>query len=183
MILSLLLYVCVEGGRGKGGRKGRNMAGSKRVWHEAESEEECGNYTKLMVEEKPADLCIEKSTKICICATKDDLSAGAVSWVFKCGSCDLKWRPEKDEPTKRMRQEKRKTAAKEKRMRRMERVKLRRKLSRKNQKKEKDETREKENSCQREENEEDGKGKTEEEAFKEESEEGKKKQEQEQKAE
>jgi len=108
------------------------LVAKKRVWHEAESKEECGNFTKLMEEEKPADLCTEKSTKICICATKDDLSEGAVNWQFKCGSCDLKWRPEKDEAQK----EKRKSAVKEKKMRRMERIKLRRKLNRKNQKKE-----------------------------------------------
>eukprot|EP00092_Neocalanus_flemingeri_P001254 GFUD01001340.1.p1 GENE.GFUD01001340.1~~GFUD01001340.1.p1 ORF type:complete len:159 (+),score=67.64 GFUD01001340.1:124-600(+) len=134
--LLCLLLISAEGKRNgrRGGRGGRNLGGKKRVWHVADGKEQCGNYTKLMEEEKPADLCTEESTKICICSTKDDLSVETVGWQFRCGSCDLKWRPVKDEAEK----EKRKTAAKEKRRtRRMERIKLRRKLNRKSGKKEK----------------------------------------------
>merc|ERR1711942_102810 len=124
------LLVCVEGGRN--GRRGRNMAGAKkRVWHVAEEEGQCGKYTKLMEEEKPTDLCTEENVQVCICATKDDVSTGNAVWTFRCGSCDLRWRPVKDEAQK----EKRKALAKEKRKRKMERMKMRQKLKKKSKSK------------------------------------------------
>eukprot|EP00090_Calanus_glacialis_P045527 TRINITY_DN8504_c0_g1_i1.p2 TRINITY_DN8504_c0_g1~~TRINITY_DN8504_c0_g1_i1.p2 ORF type:complete len:158 (-),score=58.29 TRINITY_DN8504_c0_g1_i1:92-565(-) len=128
-----LLLVSAEGRRNGKRRGGRGMAAKKRVWHVAEDKEQCGNYTKLMEEEKPTDLCTEENTQVCICATKDDLSTGNAVWQFRCGSCDLKWRPVKDEAQK----EKRKSVAQEKKKRRMERMKMRRKLNRKSAKAEK----------------------------------------------
>merc|ERR1712106_1256286 len=127
LIALCFLLLSVEG-RGNGKRRGgRNVGAKKRVWHVAEEEEQCGKYTKLMEEEKPTDLCTEENTQVCICVTKDDVSEGSAVWQFKCGSCDLKWRPVKDEAQK----EKRKSAAQEKRKRRMERMKMRRKLNKK----------------------------------------------------
>merc|ERR1712228_304882 len=108
-------------------------AARKRVWHVAEEEGQCGKYTKLMEEEKPSDLCTEENLQVCICATKDDISSGSAVWSFRCGSCDLKWRPVKDEAQK----EKRKAAQQEKKKRRMERMKMRRKMNRKTAKSEK----------------------------------------------
>merc|ERR1711892_1297506 len=118
-LLSLCLLLISAEGKRNVRKRGRSLAAKKRVWHVAEGKEQCGNYTQMMEEEKPADLCTQESTQICICATKDDLSAGNVSWQFKCGSCDLKWRPVKDEAQK----EKRKIAVQEKRRRKMQRKK------------------------------------------------------------
>merc|ERR1712002_225259 len=121
------LLLCVEGGR-NGRRGGRKVGGARRkVWHVAEEEEQCGKYTKLMEEEKPTDLCKEENVQICICATKDDVSSGNAIWSFRCGSCEIKWRPVKDEAQK----EKRKALAKEKRKRKLERMKMRQKLKKK----------------------------------------------------
>merc|ERR1719233_1929720 len=122
----------------------------KRVWHVAEEEGQCGKYTKLVEEEKPTDLCtkggklkawlgdrpkkyrtIQENLQVCICVTKDDISSGSAVWSFKCGSCNLKWRPVKDEAQK----EKRKALAKERRKRKMERMKLRQKLKKKSKSK------------------------------------------------
>merc|ERR1719347_1445396 len=77
--------------------------------------------------EKPTDLCKEENVQICICATKDDVSSGNAIWSFRCGSCEIKWRPVKDEAQK----EKRKALAKEKRKRKLERMKMRQKLKKK----------------------------------------------------
>merc|ERR1712113_809293 len=87
-------------------------------------EAECGKSEKLMKEEKPSDLCTEENTQVCICATKDDPTDADATWQFRCGNCDLKWRPVKDEAQK----EKRKAAQQEKK-RRMERMKMRRKIT------------------------------------------------------
>merc|ERR1711872_1035935 len=126
-----LLCVCLlaysEGRRNGKKRGGKSMTARKRVWHVAEKEEQCGKYTKLMEEEKPTDLCKEENVQICICATKDDVSSGNAVWSFRCGSCEIKRRPVKDEAQK----EKKKALAKEKRKRKLERMKMRQKLKKK----------------------------------------------------
>merc|ERR1712157_365707 len=46
--------------------------GGERVWHLAESEEECGNYTELYQRhDKPYDLCSEVNVTMNICSTRD----------------------------------------------------------------------------------------------------------------
>ena len=52
MLVVLLLCVCGESKPSKPGR-------SARVWHEAETEEDCGNFTSLHSDEKPSELCTE----------------------------------------------------------------------------------------------------------------------------
>ena len=59
------MMLILSEGRRIGKRNGKHSAGkersqtTRRVWHVAETEESCGNYTELMSEEKPADLCKE----------------------------------------------------------------------------------------------------------------------------
>merc|ERR1711997_162894 len=51
--------------------KARNSKG-ERVWHVAESEEECGNYSDLyQSHQKPYDLCTEVNVTLNICSTRD----------------------------------------------------------------------------------------------------------------
>merc|ERR1711988_114840 len=56
---------------GAGRMNGRDSKG-ERVWHLAESEEECGNYTELYQRHnKPYDLCSEVNVTMNICSTRD----------------------------------------------------------------------------------------------------------------
>jgi len=56
---------------GAGRMNGRDSKG-ERVWHFAESEEECGNYTELYQRlDKPYDLCSEVNVTMNICSTRD----------------------------------------------------------------------------------------------------------------
>merc|ERR1711913_41195 len=106
------LLVSAEGRRKIGKRNGKHAGGkersqqaTRRVFHVAETEENCGNYTELYSEEKPSDLCEEANTTFCICATRENISEenNAVTeqpthtWQFRCGACELKWSVEKDE--------------------------------------------------------------------------------------
>merc|ERR1711981_1477627 len=106
------LLVSAEGRRRIGKRNGKHAGGkersqqaTRRVFHMAETEENCGNYTELYSEEKPSDLCEEANTTFCICATRENISEenNAVTeqpthtWQFRCGACELKWSVEKDE--------------------------------------------------------------------------------------
>ena len=43
----------------QGGGKEKKSQATRRVFHIAETEENCGNYTELLSEEKPSDLCEE----------------------------------------------------------------------------------------------------------------------------
>eukprot|EP00091_Calanus_sinicus_P013600 TRINITY_DN30177_c0_g1_i1.p1 TRINITY_DN30177_c0_g1~~TRINITY_DN30177_c0_g1_i1.p1 ORF type:complete len:116 (-),score=14.12 TRINITY_DN30177_c0_g1_i1:19-366(-) len=72
------------------GRKGKSRP--ERWWHIAESEEGCGNYTQLLREERPSDLCLELSSYFCICTTRTEPSLGSTEWQYKCGTCEIKWR-------------------------------------------------------------------------------------------
>ena len=58
MCTALLL---VADGRKIGKRHGKHerSQATRRVFHLAETEEQCGNYTELYSEEKPSDLCEE----------------------------------------------------------------------------------------------------------------------------
>ena len=85
----LLVFVSVEGKPARGSR----------VWHQAETEEECGNFTSIFQEEKPSELCTEVDTNstLCLCSTRDTTTEeGEVtvkveaSWTFKCGTCQMK---------------------------------------------------------------------------------------------
>merc|ERR1711879_227070 len=74
--------------------------GSARVWHEAETEEDCGNFTSLHSDEKPSELCTEQveiNTTVCLCTTRDTaiketetIVNTEVEWTFKCGTCQMK---------------------------------------------------------------------------------------------
>merc|ERR1712008_42665 len=78
------------------GGKERSRA-TRRVYHVAETEESCGNYTELLSEEKPSELCEEANTTFCICVARETISeensvTEKPEWQFKCGACELKWR-------------------------------------------------------------------------------------------
>merc|ERR1712086_192100 len=120
-----------------------------RVWHTAESEEGCGNYTQLMEQEKPSELCTEANSTFCICTAREDTSEenheaeeADTEWQFKCGSCQLKWSVEKDETeedskkeeTKVVKKEKKKKLSKSEKKRKEDRTKMRKKLKVKNEK-------------------------------------------------
>merc|ERR1711910_47244 len=64
--MGLLLCVCGES-------KPSKPARSARVWHEAGTEEDCGNFTSLYSDEKPSELCteVEINTTVCLCTTRD----------------------------------------------------------------------------------------------------------------
>merc|ERR1711892_222408 len=99
--LSFLAAAVEAGGRGRKGKK-VNMKKSQnlspRVWHLAQLEEDCGNYTTLHTEAKPVDLCLEVNTTICICSTRDDLNSSVeIEWNYKCGLCNFKWTEVKSE--------------------------------------------------------------------------------------
>merc|ERR1711997_1283873 len=65
-----VLVVLVESGEAKPSRSRRPEKGA-RVWHVAESEEQCGNTTSLSREEKPSALCNEVNVTFCLCTTRD----------------------------------------------------------------------------------------------------------------
>merc|ERR1712061_901831 len=73
------LLVSAEGRRigkrnGKhAGGKERSQQATRRVFHMAETEENCGNYTELYSEEKPSDMCEEANTTFCICVTRENI--------------------------------------------------------------------------------------------------------------
>merc|ERR1712198_831849 len=81
--------------------KARSARGGERSWHIAgeDGEESCGNSTEIFTTETPSSLCDEVGKNFCICATRGDLEKEEeeVTWKFTCGSCDLKWKPERDE--------------------------------------------------------------------------------------
>merc|ERR1712088_929184 len=89
---------------GRGGERSRHIAGE-------EGETSCGNSTEIFTTETPSSLCTEAGSNFCICATRGDLEdeEEEVTWKYTCGSCDLKWKPERDEEAvKKRKQEKRK---------------------------------------------------------------------------
>merc|ERR1711928_41604 len=102
LVLLGALLAATEGKR-RGGKpkKTRSGRGGEKSWHIAgeEGETSCGNSTEIFTTETPSSLCTEAGSNFCICATRGDLEdeEEEVSWKYTCGSCDLKWKPERDE--------------------------------------------------------------------------------------
>merc|ERR1711994_1187631 len=144
VLVVLLLCVCGES-------KPSKPARSARVWHEAETEEDCGNFTSLRSDEKPSELCTEQveiNTTVCLCTTRDTtiketetIVNTEVEWTFKCGTCQMKlFFDEKENEEnktgrrkKKGQQNKKMTKAEKKRM--QERTKMRKKMKGKQQNK------------------------------------------------
>merc|ERR1711892_1539512 len=123
-----------------GKRNGKHAGGkersqtTRRVYHVAETEESCGNYTELLSEEKPSELCEEANTTFCICVARETLSeensvTEKPEWQFKCGACELKWSVEKVETEEDTTEGEKKTKTKKKR--KEDRTKMRKKLKEK----------------------------------------------------
>merc|ERR1711971_1478714 len=93
VLVLTVLSLCLLSSEGRkiGKRNGKNAQTTRRVWHMAETEEDCGNYTELMSEEKPSELCAEFSahfadlpktvnphlqanTTFCICTARENIS-------------------------------------------------------------------------------------------------------------
>merc|ERR1712186_203867 len=136
IILVLLgaLLATTEGKR-RGGKpkKARSGRGGERSWHIAgeQGETSCGNSTEIFTAETPSSLCTEAGSNFCICATRGDLEdeEEEVTWKYTCGSCDLKWKPERDEEAvKKRKQEKKKISAEAKARKKEMRRKMRQRL-------------------------------------------------------
>merc|ERR1712037_218086 len=136
LLLGALLATAECKRRGGGGKpkKARSARGGERSWHIAGEggEESCGNSTEIFTTETPSSLCTEVGNNFCICTTRGDLEKEEeeVTWKFTCDSCDLKWKPERDEEAvKKRKQEKKKISAeakaRKKEMRRKEKMKRR----------------------------------------------------------
>merc|ERR1712109_111838 len=101
VLLGALLAVTEGKRRGGKPKKARSGRGGERSWHIAgeEGETSCGNSTEIFTTETPSSLCTEAGSNFCICATRGDLEdeEEEVTWKYTCGSCDLKWKPERDE--------------------------------------------------------------------------------------
>merc|ERR1712037_3935 len=103
LLLGALLATAECKRRGGGGKpkKARSARGGERSRHIAGEggEESCGNSTEIFTTETPSSLCTEVGNNFCICATRGDLEKEEeeVTWKFTCGSCDLKWKPEREE--------------------------------------------------------------------------------------
>merc|ERR1712212_1036669 len=102
--------------RGGKPKKARSARGGERSWHIAgeDGEASCGNSTEIFTTETPSSLCDEVGKNFCICATRGDLEKEEeeATWKFTCGSCDLKWKPERDEEAvKKRKQEKKNISA------------------------------------------------------------------------
>merc|ERR1712004_279491 len=125
LLLGALLAVTEGKRRGGKPKKVRSGRGGERSWHIAgeEGETSCGNSTEIFTTETPSSFCI--------CATRGDLEdeEGEVTWKYTCGSCDLKWKPERDEEAvRRRKQEKKKISAEAKARKKEMRRKMRQKL-------------------------------------------------------
>merc|ERR1712190_713376 len=134
LVLLGALLAATEGKR-RGGKpkKARSGRGGERSWHIADEEGEtsCGNSTEIFTTETPSSLCTEAGSNFCICATRGDLEdeEEEVTWKYTCGSCDLKWKPERDEEAvKKRKQEKKKISAEAKARKKEMRRKMRQKL-------------------------------------------------------
>merc|ERR1712066_586154 len=99
LLLGALLAATEGKRRGGKPKKARSGRGGERSWHIAgeEGETSCGNSTEIFTTETPSSLCTEAGSNFCICATRGDLEdeEEQVTWKYTCGSCDLKWKPEK----------------------------------------------------------------------------------------
>merc|ERR1712062_48269 len=131
LLLGALLAVTEGKRRGGKPKKARSGRGGERSWHIAgeQGETSCGNSTEIFTTETPSSLCTEAGSNFCICATRGDLEdeEEEVTWKYTCGSCDLKWKPERDEEAVKKRKQKKISAeakARKKEMRRKMRQKL-----------------------------------------------------------
>merc|ERR1712037_943732 len=106
VLLTLLLLgalLAAAEGKRRGGKpkKARSGRGGDRSWHVAGDggEESCGNSTEIFTTETPSSLCSEVGNNFCICVTRGDLEKedAEVTWKFTCGSCEMKWKPEREE--------------------------------------------------------------------------------------
>merc|ERR1711971_385829 len=119
---------------GKQKQKARNArGGGERSWHIAGEggEASCGNSTEIFTTETPSSMCNEVGNNFCICVTRADLEKEEeeVTWKYTCGSCDLKWKPERDEEAvKKRKQEKKKISAEAKARKQEKRRKMGQKL-------------------------------------------------------
>merc|ERR1712154_469798 len=121
-------------------RKGKPL----KRWHVADTEDQCGQTTQLNTfkDARPASLCSNSQTsparKFCVCVTRDDPANSNAVWKFKCGLCELRWKPsfnEADRLRKKNIQQQRKKA-------RFERMrKTRRKLKKEQKRKQKKQNR------------------------------------------
>merc|ERR1712027_60838 len=132
ILVTLLLFgalLAVTEGKRKGGKpkKARSGRGGERSWHIAgeEGETSCGNSTEIFTTETPSSLCTEAGSNFCICATRGDLEdeEEEVTWKYTCGSCDLKWKPERDEEAVMRRKMRQKLKGREGRQEKMKRRK------------------------------------------------------------
>merc|ERR1711962_367374 len=135
MCLSFLV-TGLEGKRKFNGGRARGGKSAERSWHVAgpEGESTCGNYTEteLYTGEPPSTACTEIGTAFCICGTRDDLEGEQIEWRFTCGTCELKWKPTRDEDDKKKR-----ISAEAKKKKKEMRMKMRMKLKSQNTRKEK----------------------------------------------
>merc|ERR1711994_102152 len=134
-----LLLICAasvtSGRRGKGKPIKR--------WHVAQSEDQCGlsSQVNTFQDARPASLCSDSQAstakKFCVCVTRAPTNTNA-QWKFKCGLCELRWKPsfnEADRLRKKNIQQQRKKA-------RFERMrKTRRKLKKEQKRKQKKQNR------------------------------------------
>merc|ERR1712088_167927 len=133
LLLGALLATAECKKRGGKPKKARSARGGERSWHIAgeDGEASCGNSTEIFTTETPSSLCDEVGKNFCICTTRGDLEKEEeeITWKFTCGSCDLKWKPERDEEAvKKRKQEKKKISAEAKARKKEMRRKMRQKL-------------------------------------------------------
>merc|ERR1719412_849006 len=142
-LLFVLLCLASLVSGGGGGRRGKGKP-SKR-WHVADTEDQCGQTTQLNTfrDARPASICSDSQSsgakKFCVCVTRDDPNTNPDAlWKFKCGLCELRWKPsvnKADKLRKKNIQQQRKKA-------RFERMrKTRRKLKKEQKRKQKKQNR------------------------------------------
>merc|ERR1712226_852471 len=129
LLLGALLAAAEAKRRGGKPKKARSGRGGDRSWHVAGEggEESCGNSTEIFTTETPSSLCNEVGNNFCICVTRGYLEKedAEVTWKFTCGSCEMKWKPERDEEAvKKRKQEKKKISAEAKARKKKMRQKL-----------------------------------------------------------
>merc|ERR1712080_771870 len=88
----------------------------------------------LYTEETPSSLCTEVNSTVCHCITHGDVRGQEeVEWRYVCGSCLLRWRPNRDEEAIAKRKEEKrlrmKTRSKKQKERKKDlRMKMRKKM-------------------------------------------------------
>merc|ERR1712183_697901 len=99
LFVLLSLASLVSGGAGgAGGRRGKGKPSSKRG-HVAHTEDQCGRTTQVnnFKDARPASLCSNSqpstAKKFCVCVTREDPTNTNALWKFKCGLCELRWKP------------------------------------------------------------------------------------------